>query len=67
MSAGKIHITPTLAKVEDLVQKDRSMSPAVRGMIELLVTIIPLLVAKLGLKRSEETVNGLAEPPCGRH
>ena len=49
MSVGNIDVTRTLARVEALLAKDRSLSPAVRGMIELLATIINLLVAKMGL------------------
>jgi len=56
VSVGKINITQTLANVENLLAKDRSLSPAVRGMIELLVTIIHLLVAKLGLNSSNSSI-----------
>ncbi len=56
MSVGKINITQTLAKVEGLLGKDRSISPAARAMFELLVTIIHLLVAKLGLNSSNSSI-----------
>lgn len=62
MSVGNINITATLAKVDDLLQKDRSMSPASRAMVELLVTIIQLLVAKLGLNSSNSSIPPSQDP-----
>jgi transposase len=56
VSVGKINVIQTLAKVEDLLKKDRSLSPAARAMVELLVTIIQLLVAKLGLNSSNSSI-----------
>jgi transposase len=56
MSVGKINVTSTLDNVEDLLRKDRSLSPAARAMFELLVTIIQLLVAKLGLNSSNSSI-----------
>ena len=62
MSVGKIDVTKTLASVEALLAKDRSISPAVRGMTELLVTIIQLLVAKLGLNSSNSSIPPSQDP-----
>ena len=62
MSVGKIDVTKTLASVEALLAKDRSISPAVRGMIELLATIIHLLVAKLGLNSSNSSIPPSQDP-----
>jgi len=56
VSVGKINVTQTLARVEKLLGKDRSLSPAARAMFELLVTIIHLLVAKLGLNSSNSSI-----------
>lgn len=62
MSVGKISITQTLAQVEDLLGKDRSISPAARAMFELLFTIIQLLVAKLGLHSSNSSIPPSQDP-----
>jgi transposase len=62
MSVGKINITQTLARVEQLLRKDPSISPAVRAMIELLVTIITLLSAKLGLNSSTSGIPPSQDP-----
>lgn len=62
VSVGKISITQTLAKVEDLLGKDRSISPAARAMFELLFTIIQLLVAKLGLHSSNSSIPPSQDP-----
>ena len=62
MSVGKIDVTQTLARVEELLRKDRSASPPVRAMIELLVTIITLLVAKLGLDSSISSIPPSQDP-----
>jgi transposase len=56
VSIGKINVTETLARVEERLRNDPSISPAVRSMIELLVTIIQLLVAKLGLNSSNSSI-----------
>jgi transposase len=62
VSVGQINITQTLAKVEDLLGKDGSLSPAARAMFELLVTIIHLLVAKLGLNSSNSSIPPSQDP-----
>ncbi len=62
VSVGKINVTQTLAKVEDLLKKDRSLSPAARAMFELLATIIQLLVAKLGLDSSTSSIPPTQDP-----
>ena len=62
MSIGKIDVTQTLANVEELLRKDQSASPSVRAMMELLVTIITLLVAKLGLDSSTSSIPPSQDP-----
>ena len=62
MSIGKIDVTQTLANVEALLAQDRSISPAVRGMMQLLATIINLLVAKLGLNSSNSSIPPSQDP-----
>lgn len=56
MSIGKIDVTQTLAQVEQRLRNDASISPTLRSLIELLVTIIQLLVAKLGLNSSNSSI-----------
>lgn len=62
MSVGKIDITQTLANVEELLRKDRSASPAMRAMIQLLATIINLLVGKLGLNSANSSIPPSQDP-----
>jgi len=62
VSVGNINVTATLAKVEQRLNQDRSISPAVRGMIELLITIISLLTAKLGVNSSNSGIAPSKDP-----
>ena len=62
MSVGQINMTETLRKVDDLLGKDRTISPSARAMFELLVTIIQLLVAKLGLNSSNSSIPPSQDP-----
>jgi len=62
VSIGKIDVTGTLANVEALLRKDRSISPAVRAMLELLVTIITLMAAKLDLDSSNSSIPPSQDP-----
>ena len=49
MTVGKIDVTKTLARVEEQLRNDSSISSPLRSLIELQGTIIQLLIAKLGL------------------
>jgi transposase len=62
VSVGKINVTETLASVEQRLGNDPSISPAVRTMIKLLVTIIQLLAAKLGLNSSNSSTPPSQDP-----
>jgi len=62
VSVGNVNVTAALAKVEQLLSRDRSISPAVRGMIELLVTIITLLTEKLGVNSSNSGIAPSKDP-----
>lgn len=66
MTVGKINVTQTLAEVEDLLRNDRSISAAARAMFQLLVTIIDLLVAKLGLNSSNSSIPPSQDPHRNR-
>ena len=62
MSIGKINVTRTLVQVEELLRKDRSISPAVRGMIELLMTIVTLMMDRLNLDSSTSSIPPSQDP-----
>ena len=62
LSIGRIDVTATLARVEQLLADDPSISPAVRGMMELLVAIITLMMEKLGLNSSNSGIAPSKDP-----
>lgn len=62
VSIGKIDVTATLARVEQLLRQDRSISPAVCSMMELLVTIITLMMEKLGVNSSNSGIAPSRDP-----
>jgi len=62
VTVGKIDITKTLARVEEQLSNDPSISLPLRSMIELLVTIIQLLAAKLGLNSSNSSIPPSQDP-----
>jgi transposase len=62
VSVGKINVSATIANVEQRLGNDPSISPAVRAMIELLITIIQLLVAKLGLNSANSSIPPSQDP-----
>ncbi len=49
VTVGKINITETLKSVETTLREDKSISPQIRMLIELLVVVITMLLGKLGL------------------
>src|ERR1700674_4752901 len=51
----KQDINKALQNVEALLKEDQSASPQMRAMMQLLVTIIQLLAAKLGLDSSNSS------------
>jgi transposase len=62
VTVGKIDVTKTLARVEEQLSNDPSISLPLRSMIELLVTIIQLLAAKLGLNSSNSSIPPSQDP-----
>ena len=62
MSVGNVNVGAALAKVEAMLRRDRSISPAVRGTIELLVLIITLMMAKLGVNSSNSGIAPSKDP-----
>ena len=49
MTVGKIDVSEALKNAGSLLRSDKSSSPQIRAMMELLIVIINLLAAKLGL------------------
>jgi transposase len=62
MTIGKINVSSTLNAVEKTLREDKSMSPQVRAMIELLVVVINLLVGKLGLNSENSSIPPSKDP-----
>ena len=56
MTVGKINISETLKSVEALLKQDKSSSPQMRAMVELLVVVINLLIGKLGLNSENSSI-----------
>lgn len=62
MTIGKINITDTLKSVEARLKNDKSLSAESRSMIELLVLVIQLLVAKLGINSKNSSLPPSKDP-----
>lgn len=62
MSIGKINVTDALADVEAMLRQDKSISPQVRAMMNLLVVVINLLGAKLGLNSANSSIPPSKDP-----
>jgi transposase len=56
MNIGKVNITKALENVEILLREDKTASPQIRAMMELLVVVINLLLGKLGLNSSNSSI-----------
>lgn len=55
MTVGKINVTDALKNAETMLRDDKSLSPQMRSMVELLLVIINLLASKLGLNSSNSS------------
>jgi len=66
MTVGKINITAALKSVETTLREDNSISPQVRVMMELLVVVINLLLAKLGLNSKNSSTPPSKDPKRAR-
>ena len=62
MTVGKINISDTLKSVESTLREDKSISPQVRVMMELLVVVINLLLGKLGLNSKNSSTPPSKDP-----
>ena len=49
MTLGKINVEQTIAKANDLLQKEKNISPTLRSVIEVLLILITLLLQRKGL------------------
>ena len=62
MTIGKVNISDALKHVESMLGQDKSVSPQVRAMMELLVIIINLLLGKLGLNSENSSIPPSKDP-----
>jgi transposase len=61
MTIGEINITKTLEEVDKFL-KEEKISPQMRSMVQLLVVVIKLLVAKLGLNSKNSSIPPSKDP-----
>lgn len=62
MTVGKINVSAALSRVEQLLREDKSISPQVEGLIQLLVAVINLLLGKLGLNSTNSSTPPSRDP-----
>jgi len=62
MTAGKINVSETLKDVERTLHEDKSISPQVRAMMDLLVVIINLLLGKLRINSANSSTPPSQDP-----
>ena len=49
MTIGKINVEQTIAKANDLLQKEKNISPALKSVIEVLLLLVTLFLQREGL------------------
>ena len=62
MSIAKINITETLQRAERLLRQDKSASPQLRALVDLLIVIINLLVRKFGANTTNSSLPPSQDP-----
>ena len=62
VTSEKINITDTIKNVEATLRDDKSISPQVRVMMELLLVVINLLLNKLGLNSKNSSTPPSKDP-----
>ena len=62
MSIAKIDITEALQQAERLLRQDKTASPAMRAMVDLLIVIIRLLVQKFGRNSANSSLPPSQDP-----
>jgi transposase len=66
MTISKINVSETLKSVETLLKSDKSSSPQMKAMMQLLVVIINLLLGKLGLNSENSSIPPSKDPNRSR-
>lgn len=68
MSLGKINVVHALEQAERTLREDSSLSPQVRTLMQLLITVIGLLLDKLGVNSRNSSLPPSQDPhrPRGR-
>ncbi|MDN5850622.1 MAG: IS66 family transposase [Nitrococcus sp.] len=66
MSVGKFDITATLARAEQALKKEASLTPSTRVLLETLMAIIRLLVAKQALNSTNSSIPPSQDPNRAR-
>ena len=62
MTIGKIDVTATLKKVEDLLAKDKTLSDSTRSLLEVLVLIVTLMADRLNLSSRNSSKPPSSDP-----
>jgi len=62
MSLGKINVTQALEAAESTLREDASLSPQVRALMQLLITVIGLLLDKLGVNSRNSSLPPSQDP-----
>lgn len=62
MTIGKVDVTATLKKVEDLLAKDKTLSDSTRSLLEVLVLIITLMAERLNLNSRNSSKPPSSDP-----
>jgi transposase len=62
MKVGKINVSEAIGNVEKTLQNDRSISPQVRMLLELLIVIINMLLEKMGINSRNSSTPPSRDP-----
>ena len=62
MTIGKVDVTATLKKVEDLLAKDKTLSDSTRSLLEVLVLIVTLMADRLNLNSRNSSTPPSSDP-----
>ena len=62
MKVENIDITKLVQKAKEQIANDKTVSPAVRSTVELLILVISLLVNKLGLNSANSSIPPSQDP-----
>ena len=62
MTIGKVDVTATLKKVEDLLAKDKTLSDSTRSLLEVLVLIVTLMADRLNLNSRNSSKPPSSDP-----